>query len=182
MRFIANEIEGLYEIQGDLNSDNRGTLREGFRASAIEKYFHNSFDVSQLNITKSVCNSIRGIHFSSENHNQHKLVTCVTGEILDVIIDLRKSSRTFGRIAQFKLNENMASSILVPPGVGHSFASLKSSTVIYLLTKEYNPKVEFGINPFDKELNIPWGIPNPIVSLKDSGAPTIAEAARLGLL
>jgi len=120
---------------------------------------------------------LRGIHFAKNPPGQAKLVTCPSGEILDVVVDLRKDSETFGKWDSAMLNSKNRSMLFIPSGVGHAFMSLKDfSVVMYLCNEKYNPTNEFEINPLDPDLGINWPTNlAPILSQKDSNAPFLRD-------
>jgi dTDP-4-dehydrorhamnose 3,5-epimerase len=143
--------------------------------------FKNTNEFSQFNkqiyqvSNKAV---IRGIHYSLAPEGQAKWVTCVTGSIIDVIVDLRLNSPTFRKVEYVALNENDGKSILIGPGLGHGFISIEGeSTISYLLNSPYSPGLEFGIHPFDSDLNIEWGNFSNVATLspKDRNSPSLNE-------
>ena len=121
---------------------------------------------------------MRGIHFSLAPLGQAKWVTCVSGAIVDVIVDLRPNSPTFKKIEYIELNAKDGKSVLIGDGLGHGFISLhENSGVSYLLTSAYAPEYEFGVNPFDSDLSLEWEkflIPQTIFCSKaDRMAPSL---------
>ena len=157
--------------------DSRGVFFESYKKSHFaDKYKFEELFV-QENHSISYKNVIRGLHYQWDPP-MGKLVRVVKGEILDVIVDIRKSSSDFGKVYSFKLSESNKSQLYVPPGFAHGFAAYgEENIVLYKCTAEYSSSGESGINPMDKTLNIGWGILNEevIISDKDSSAKTLEE-------
>ena len=182
-------IQGAWLAESPLRKDERGFFREWFKASDIQNLTGFEFSVAQGNISHSAKGVVRGIHYSISLDGQAKWVTCTSGSIMDFIVDLRVGSPTFKKTVAIPLSENDGSAVLVGNGLGHAFLSLSDDTkVTYLLTSDYSPKDEFGINPFDDELEIDWqgflGSTSVklIVSPKDLIAPSLLEQRRRNLL
>lgn len=165
--------------------DDRGSFAEWFRPDQFAAATGRSFPVAQANQSTSRRGVLRGIHFADVPPGQAKWVRCAAGEILDVIVDLRIGSPTFGRHTAVRLTADEPTSVIIGEGIGHAFCALTDgATVSYLLTSRYNPAAEHAVNPLDPTLDIPWPIATDqlLLSDKDRRAPTIAEAARTGLL
>ncbi|MCW2941153.1 MAG: dTDP-4-dehydrorhamnose 3,5-epimerase, partial [Actinomycetia bacterium] len=127
---------------------------------------------------------LRGIHFADVPPGQAKYVTCVAGAILDVAVDLRVGSPTFGAWEAVRLDDVSRKGLYLAEGLGHAFLALTDqATVVYLCSEPYNPTGEHGVNPLDPEIGIAWpaGI-EPLLSPKDAAAPTLAQAREAGLL
>jgi dTDP-4-dehydrorhamnose 3,5-epimerase len=168
------EIDGSWIASSPEVSDSRGSFREWFKASDFELATGRKFQVLQSNISISQCGAIRGIHYSLSPQGQGKWITCITGSIWDVIVDIRPSSPTFKKWIPILLSENSGTSVFISEGLGHGFLALEdNSAVSYLLTTEYSPNEEFGINPFDSELQISWPTSLPLLSRKDSEAKSL---------
>jgi len=127
---------------------------------------------------------LRGVHFADVPPGQAKYVTCVAGAILDVVVDIRVGSPTFGRWEAVRLDDENRRALYVAEGLGHAFLALsESATVVYLCSQPYAPAREHGIHPLDPELGIDWPLDGePVLSAKDAAAPTLAEARAAGLL
>jgi dTDP-4-dehydrorhamnose 3,5-epimerase len=138
-----------------------------------------------MNISVSRAGTVRGIHFASVPPGQAKYIQCFDGEILDVVVDIRVGSATFGKWESIVLDSTSRQALYLPEGYGHGFCALSdSATVGYLCSTGYNPSAEHGIHPFDADLRIQWpdlGGP-PTLSTKDDSAPTLAQAQAQGLL
>lgn len=137
--------------------DNRGKFLEIYSKKTYEKYgISKNFVVDCLSINKK--NVIRGMHYQFDKPLD-KLISVIHGSILDVVIDIRSSSKNFGKVYTYLLSSENKNQLLVPAGFAHGFMSLENNTcVIYKFNDYYNPLGEGAINPFDKFLNIPWNI------------------------
>lgn len=176
-------ILGALEFSPQIFSDGRGSFREWFNLQKIKQDIDFSFPVVQGNISHSKLGVIRGMHFSNSSKGQDKFVTCISGEIVDVLIDLRLESPTYLVKEYVSLNPACGKSVYIPTGVGHGFVSrAEDSIVCYLLSSEYDPRTEQAVNPFDSELSIDWNTKNPILSDRDTSALTLAQARDLNLL
>ena len=165
-------IGGCWLSYSPIHADNRGNFREWFRADGIENTIGRGFEVRQANLSVSSKNTIRGIHFSKAKSGQGKWVTCASGSIWDVVVDIRPTSLTFGKWIAIELSADSGQSLFISEGLGHGFLSLaESSVVVYLLNSQYKPEEEFGIHPLDNDLAISWPTNNPIISKKDAAAP-----------
>jgi len=137
----------------------------------------------QNNVSISHKNSIRGIHFSTSVIKQNKLISCLNGQIQDYIVDVRLDSPTFGNFCEIELQSKTATSVYIESGLGHAFVAKTNNCIVsYLLSSEFNPKNEFGINPFDPTLNIDWRVANYNISEKDKKAPNLKDAITEGIL
>ena len=137
----------------------------------------------QANCSVSARGIVRGIHFADVPPGQAKYVTCVSGRVLDVIVDIRVGSPTFGSWTSVVLDSQSRRAVYLAEGLGHGFASLQDeSTVVYLWSEGYDPRREREIHPLDPALGIDWQIEEPQLSAKDAAAPTLAEASAQGIL
>ncbi len=173
MQITNLEIEGLKLIKLNIYNDNRGFFNERY----VESKFHeigikNKF--IQDNHSFSYQGVIRGLHFQS-NPNQTKLVSCIRGKILDVAVDIRKNSKTYGKYYSIELSAENGLMLYIPAGFAHGFSALTDCDVLYKVDGTYNPKGEGGIIYNDKTLNIDWKVKNEIVSDKDKNLPSFAE-------
>jgi dTDP-4-dehydrorhamnose 3,5-epimerase len=177
-------IEGSLLVTPDVYHDTRGAFLELFRADLLEKVLGFWPRTAQTNCSVSRRGVIRGVHFADVPPGQAKYVSCVSGAIMDVIVDIRVGSATFGQWEGVRLDDENRHSVYIAPGLGHAFMAMsESATVVYLCSEPYAPGREHGIDPLDPDLGIEWpaGIP-PVLSDKDTAAPSLAEAARDGLL
>lgn len=174
MKVTPLGIKGAWLLESPIHPDDRGIFREWFKSDGLKEFELPAFEVRQANTSISAKGVIRGIHFSSVQYGQAKVVTCTFGSVLDVVVDLRPGSYTFGSHIQIELSAMEGKSIFISKGLGHAFQSLQdNSTITYLLDKEYNPDEEFGITPLDTNLDIPWYKSGLNISKKDAEAPTI---------
>ena len=169
MKIKKTKFKDLLVIKQINNVDNRGNLRETFNYKILKKKFVFEY------CTTSKKNVFRGFHFQLKN-KQSKFITVLKGRILDVVIDLRKNSKTFGEVFNIVLSKTNALSLYVPAGFAHGYLSLdKENLIYYKLDNFYNPKFETGIIYNDIDINFRWPINKMIISKKDKKLPTIKE-------
>lgn len=168
-------IEGAWLAESPVWHDSRGYFSEWYRADDVKTATGFSFNTNQANLSLSNICVVRGIHFSRAKQGQAKWISCMSGEILDIVVDIRRESSTFGKWISVPLAAGTGRSILIASGLGHGFISMKNETVVsYLLTSNYSPEEEYALNPLDPELNIDWGFEKSllILSEKDLKAPS----------
>ena len=176
-------IEGLWLLTLPVSKDTRGYFREWFKAIEIEQQIGRKFETLQANISSSNLGVLRGMHFSLGPERQDKLVTCVSGAIWDVVVDLRKDSPTFRKWVGTSLSYKKGDVLFISSGLAHGFQSLENNTVVtYLTTSTYCPDVEYELNPFDPEIAISWPLKKSILSKRDSQAPSLKDLHQAGLL
>lgn len=166
MEFRELKIKDVLEITPRIFKDDRGFFFESFN----EKTFKDAgYDLKfvQDNQSFSIPGVVRGLHFQKPPFAQGKLVRVLKGKILDVVVDLRLGSSTYGHWLSLVLDDERSNMIYVPEGFAHGFAALETSTVLYKCTNIYNKASESGINWADPYLNIDWQVQTPIVSEKD---------------
>jgi dTDP-4-dehydrorhamnose 3,5-epimerase len=162
-------IPGLKIIKSKNYYDNRGLFREVFKSKIINKKF--IFGC----LSKSKKNVLRGLHIQTKN-SQAKFISVIKGEIFDVILDLRKNSKSFGKTFKIVLSDKNATSIFIPKGCAHGFLSLAKENLVYYTCDEYrDQKSEVGIIWSDRNLKINWPIKNPILSSKDKKNITLDQ-------
>ena len=184
MRFEPTGISGAWMVELPRFSDDRGWFQEWFKLSRYAQEIGVDFRPVQANISKSCAGTVRGIHYSIAPKGQGKLVTVMSGAIDDYIVDIRRGSPTFGQWRRVRLEESSARAVLIDPHLGHAFQALTDDTVVsYLVTEEYNPTAELGINPLCTDLAVSWSADLPLlISEKDSSAPGLSQQQELGLL
>ena len=166
---IKSNFKDLFLIKNKLFKDNRGYFKELIRENVINK----NFPFLVMSFSKK--NVIRGLHVQTTN-SQGKFISVLKGKIFDVAIDLRKNSKTFGRVYKCILSEKNNTSIYVPPGFAHGFQALENENyIVYSCTKYRNKKSEITIKFDDKELNIKWPIKKFIISAKDKKGISLSE-------
>jgi dTDP-4-dehydrorhamnose 3,5-epimerase len=158
-------------------SDDRGTFFEWFQDSTFLEESGESFNLAQANCSISSKGTLRGIHYADVPPGQRKYVTCLTGSAMDVLVDLRIGSPTFGEWRSIHLDTKGRVVVSIPNGVGHSFMALEENTsIVYLCDQRYNPKSEREINPLDPAIGIAWPSElEPVLSEKDSVAPLLND-------
>ncbi len=172
MKFTPLDLPGLVLIEPRQFSDNRGYFFESYQQELFEQNGINCSFV-QDNQSLSKKNVLRGLHFQVPPFEQGKLVRVIKGAALDVIVDIRKDSHSFGKYVSVLLNEENHHMLWIPPGFAHGFLSLTDDTIFYYkCTNYYNRSSEGGILWNDKELAIDWKAVNPIVSEKDLQLPS----------
>lgn len=177
MRVLPTTLDGPILIQPDVLGDHRGFFAETFRADAwVAAGVTETF--VQDNHSRSRRGTLRGIHFQL-SPGQAKLVRCARGAILDVVVDLRRSSPTFGRWESFQLDDESMRQLYVPIGFGHGFCVLSDEAdVAYKCSSYYDPATEAGIAYDDPDVGIAWPAEvEPIVSERDATAPRLADVA-----
>lgn len=183
-------IKGAYTFTPRQFGDSRGSFCEYFRADALAEATGRRLSLEQANCSVSSVGVVRGVHAASVPPSQAKYVTCASGAILDIVVDIRVGSPTFGEHVCVPLDAENRQGLFVSEGLGHSFISLAANTtVMYLCSASYNPEREFGIHPMDPDLALPWPSVDvsgnsltKLLSDKDSAAPTFAVAQKEGLL
>ena len=173
MQIKTTSFEGLIEIFPDVFVDDRGWFYEVYKEETFRKN-HLPYSFAQENQSFSKKGVIRGLHFQQPPYAQAKLVTALTGKVLDVVVDLRPASRTFKQKYYCLLESSKRNMLLIPEGFAHGFAALEDSIFFYKCSKVYNRESEAGIRWDDPELKIDWRIENPTVSVKDSELPPLA--------
>lgn len=177
---IFGDLEEIKISKHEIFLDARGDFRELFKFKNLAENFNFNLESAQFNLSRTHKGGLRGIHFSKADHNQSKLVTCISGEIQDIVVDLRPNSKTYRQYNEYLLNSEYGESVLIPPGFGHAFLGKQHSNIVaYITTTLYNPNLEFTISPFDKELNIEWASLKYILSEKDKFAPSLASVEQL---
>ncbi|HEY9328084.1 MAG TPA: dTDP-4-dehydrorhamnose 3,5-epimerase [Streptomyces sp.] len=177
-------IPGAWVHEPEVIPDSRGSFHEWFRASDLGEAAGHGLGLAQANFSTSRRGTLRGIHFADVPPGQAKYVKCVRGAVLDVIVDVRAGSRTYGRWEAVLLDDTDHRAVYIAEGLGHAFMALTDDAgVLYLCSEGYAPGRERGIDPLDPELGIEWPADIvPLLSGKDAAAPSLAEAGQLGLL
>ena len=178
-------IKGAFFISNSKHEDSRGEFVEWFRADKIQDETGLVFRTIQANLSVSAAGSLRGIHYADVPPGQAKYITCVSGAILDYIVDIRTGSPTFGQWEAVSLTAENRNAVLIDVGLGHAFVALEpDTTVSYLVTDYFKPESEHAINPLDAELGLEFPLPQRdlLVSSKDQAAPGFREALGSGSL
>jgi len=175
--FIQTGFAGLIEIVPAVFPDDRGFFFESYR-SEWNKYLGENLSFLQDNQSFSKKGVIRGLHFQKPPYAQAKLVRVVSGKVLDVVVDLRRDSETFGKSYSIILDSQRHNQLFVPEGFAHGLAALEDSVFFYKCSNVYSKNSEAGILWSDPELDIQWPFENPIVSEKDQELPPLQELIR----
>lgn len=163
MNFLDTGFDGLFLINDYSINDNRGSFNKPYNFDEFKKNNISDFPQEYF-YSISAKNVIRGMHFQTPPFDCYKIVSCINGEILDVVLDLRKSSKTYGKYFSVKLNNNQT--ILIPNGFAHGFLSLEENTIItYLQSKVYNKENDKGIR-YDS-FGFDWNLINPVINARD---------------
>lgn len=181
MRISEMSVPGAWVFTPRIHGDDRGAFAETFRASEFEKATGRSFDLLQVNTSVSAAGVLRGIHYTDDPPGQAKYVTCGRGAFLDVVVDLRPGSPTFGRWDSVVLDDVDRRSVFLSEGLGHAVLSLQDDSVLtYLCSLEYSPEHDHDLDAFDPDLAIDWpetgrdGQPLTFLrSPKDAAAPRL---------
>lgn len=175
MEIIKTPLEGLLIIKPDVFEDDRGYFFESYNR---EKFQAHGIDVTfvQDNESKSIQGVLRGLHFQNPPFAQGKLVRVMRGSVLDVAVDIRKESPTFGQWSSIVLSGQNKWMYWIPAGFAHGFLTLEDETIFfYKCTNVYNKASEGAIRWNDPDLNIDWDISDPVISPKDESAPFFRE-------
>ena len=177
-------IGGAWTFTPAVHRDERGYFLEWFRAGELSESLGYWPETAQANCSVSRRGVVRGIHFASVPPGQAKYVTCVSGVILDVVVDLRVGSPSYGRWEAVQLDDESRRAVFLAEGLGHAFTALsEEATVIYLCSTPYSPGREHGVHPLDPDIGVEWPTgTEPVLSAKDAAAPTLADARQAWLL
>jgi dTDP-4-dehydrorhamnose 3,5-epimerase len=185
MQLSQLKIEGVWLAESPVWRDDRGFFREWFKSEAFETATGRKFSVSQANTSLSSNGTLRGIHYSIAPEGQAKWITCVSGSIKDVIVDIRLNSPTFGEWIEVELKADSGKAIFIAEGLGHGFLAMEDNTCVsYLVSSPFSPNFEFEINPLDPQIAINWAMDlgELRISPKDRSAPSLAERQSEGKL
>ena len=179
MEFEKLKIDGLVLCKPKIIEDKRGFFSETFRKDLLEDFISDKLDFCQHNTSRSSFGVLRGLHFQTKPKAQTKLISVSNGEILDVVLDIRKDSPTYGKHYSVILNDINNFQLLVPRGFAHGFIALSElARVNYNVDNYYSSENEFGINPFDRDLKINWILEKNqiIISNKDKSNKNLSES------
>ena len=177
MKFTKTNVEGLVIIEPTVFGDERGYFLETYNEKQFEEFI-GKISFVQDNESKSAKGVLRGLHFQKPPFDQAKLVRCIEGEVLDIAVDVRKNSKTYGKHVAVLLSGVNKRQLFVPRGFAHGFLVLSdTATFAYKVDNTYAPEFDAGIRWNDKELNIKWGMEDSevIISAKDAELPFFLE-------
>ena len=178
MKIIETEIQGLFIIEPDVYGDSRGYFFESFNKRRFEEQTGINVDFVQDNESRSTYGVVRGLHFQRPPHAQAKLVRVVSGRVLDVAVDLREGSPTFGKHVAVELSGENHRQVFIPKGFAHGFSVLSEEAVFqYKCDDYYAPETEGAVAWDDPDIAIDWRIPadDMILSEKDKKHPRLSE-------
>ena len=180
MKITKTKLEGVVIIEPDVFGDNRGFFMESWNKKKMAEVGLD-YDFVQDNHSKStVKGTLRGIHFQKGDKAQAKLVRCVKGAVLDVAVDLRRTSPTFKQWVGVELSEENKKQLLIPRGFGHGFVTLTNDVeFLYKADNYYTPEADAGVRWNDPEIGVEWGVENPILSEKDKKNPFLKASMEL---
>ncbi len=168
MNIIKTPIQNLLVLEPSVFSDERGSFFESYNKSFFKK-IGLDIDFFQENQSLSAKNVLRGLHFQNPPFEQGKLVRVIAGAVLDVAVDIRRASKTYGKYFSIELTGYNNKMLWIPSGFAHGFLSLEENTIFsYKCSAVYNKASEGSLMWNDKDLNIDWGIKDPILSKKDN--------------
>ena len=177
MQIKQTGFDGLVELIPEVYKDDRGWFYEFYKESTLKQLgIERKFP--QENLSYSQKGVVRGLHFQLAPFEQAKLATVISGSVLDVVVDIRPGSSTFGEVYVCPLDSVRKNMLLVPEGFAHGFAALEDSIFFYKCSNVFNKPSESGIVWNDPQLNIQWPVGEPIVSGKDKVLPTFEELLR----
>jgi dTDP-4-dehydrorhamnose 3,5-epimerase len=182
MQFTRTHIPDVIVIEPQVHGDNRGYFVETFRADKLEEFLGYKIDFCQDNESKSSRGVLRGLHYQLPPHAQTKLVRVIQGRVLDVAVDIRKGSPTFGLHVSVELSAENKKQMLVPRGFAHGFVVLEDDTIFaYKVDNYYSPECDRGIAFDDEKIGIDWQIAHSELNLsaKDKVQPKLAQATDL---
>lgn len=178
MNYIQTEIDGVWVIEPKVFNDDRGYFMEAFKKEEFEKHI-GDVDFIQDNESKSSFGVLRGLHYQKGEHSQAKLVRVIKGKVLDVAVDLRQSSPTYGKYVSVELSEDNKRQFFIPRGFAHGFLVMSDEAIFtYKVDNSYAPQSEASIIYNDKDININWAITEEqiIMSEKDRQAVSFKNA------
>lgn len=180
----APPVEGVHLLTPAVHADERGEFFEWLRTDRLARAVGRPVTVAQVNVSVSRLGVLRGIHYAAAPPGQAKFLTCLRGAVLDVVVDVRVGSPTFGRCTTVRLDDRTRRGIWIAAGLGHAVLALSDHALVaYACSHPYAPEGERGLNPLDPDLGIDWpaGL-TPRLAPRDTAWPTLAEARAGGLL
>ena len=182
MNFIPQSIPDVLLIEPEVHGDSRGYFTESFRQDLLDDFLGYEVNFIQDNESKSSKGVLRGLHYQLPPYEQTKLVRVITGKVLDVAVDIRQSSPTFGQYVSTELSSDNHRQLFIPKGFAHGFVVLSESAVfVYKVDNYYSPDDDRGIAYNDRQIGIDWMLKSDELQLsnKDKSHPTLSEAKEL---
>jgi dTDP-4-dehydrorhamnose 3,5-epimerase len=173
---ISTELSGIWLYEPTNHVDERGSTTELLNVNHLPEEISDC-KVTQLLTSSSVKNTIRGVHYAASSNAQVKILTCTYGEIMDIVVDLRPHSLTFGKYEVIQLTASSSRVLMLSPGFGHAYEVISdSATMMYAIETQFRFDLEFSINPLDEDLSLPWNTSTPVISKKDLNGKTFNAA------
>ena len=170
---IKTDIEGVFLLKLSHSYDKRGYFCKIYNFDYL-KDIELPFICQESFFTISMANVVRGMHFQISPYEQYKIASVVNGSIIDVVLDLRKESKTYGKHLPFELSKNDASAIFISPGIAHGFCSLENNTIVnYIVSSKYSPGHDMGIHW--NSFGFKWPVHNPVISDRDKNLTKFTE-------
>ena len=183
MKIRPLSLAGAFEVTPILHGDPRGLFTEWFRHDHLAGVIGHEYRLAQANLSVSQRGVVRGVHYADVPPGQAKYVTCVRGAVLDVVVDIRVGSPTFGQWEGVTLDDTDRRALYLCEGLGHGFCALTDdATLSYFCSSTFNPATEHVVNPLDPDLAINWPVDVPLLSARDTAGPSLAEAEAAGAL
>ena len=184
MKFEELGLEGAFLIKPRIFPDERGLFTETFSQPAFEDAVGHPMTIAQVNMSSSRRGTIRGLHAVALPSGQARYAMCVRGSIVDIVVDVRLGSPTFGENVPVVLDDDNRHALYLAEGLAHGFAPLTDeATVVYLCSSTYAPQATIQVNPLDPALDLPWPKEEKVLlSKQDRSAPSLKEAIDLGVL
>ena len=184
MEVAPLRIDGAWVLTPSQHADDRGLFLEWYQAETLAGALGYRLSVAQANHSVSRRGTLRGVHYADVPSGQAKYVYCSSGAVLDLAVDLRVGSPTYGQCDGVQLDDADRRAVYLAEGLGHAFLALTDdASVSYLCSTAYSPQREHAVHPLDPALALPWPADiEPLLSPKDAATPTLAEAAAAGAL
>lgn len=177
MNIIKTDIEDLVVIEPVVHGDNRGWFMETFSDRELKKHGINTVFVQDNQSFSAQKNTLRGMHFQNAPMAQTKLIRCTKGSIIDVVVDLRKNSKTYKKWFSIELSAENKKQLFIPKGFAHGFVTLTENVEVqYKVDEFYSKEHDRSIRYDDPEIGIKWEVENPILSEKDLNAPLLKDS------
>jgi len=176
MKIFKTKFKSCFIFKPDVYKDKRGVFSEIFNKALLEKTLKKKINFVQLNYSYSKKNVLRGLHLQKRPFSQCKLIRVIQGKILDIVVDLRKNSKTFGKYQRFIISEKNRKQLFVPDGFAHGFLALEDNVKVeYLCSSFYKKNYEICLLWNDKKINIKWPKKKYLISKKDKSGSTFYE-------
>jgi len=176
MKIKKTKFAGAYILEPKVFEDERGWFCETYRKDELEKIGFRANFIQDNHSKSSGKGTLRGLHIQKNPHSQAKLIRCTRGAVLDVIVDLRKKSKTYKKWQKIELSEKNKRQVLIPRGFAHGYLTLLANSEIeYKVDNYYDKDSERSIRFDDPRLKINWGIKKPVLSQKDKTAPNLKD-------